>query len=69
MKKIDDEASVNNVVIAFQRVFKSNDPFSDAYNSTVDSKLLLFRTDGYFLTEFQFAALKEAIKTISVTND
>ncbi len=63
MNRLDNKVLINNAIIEFQKIFKNSDPFSNVYNPTVSSKLLLFKTDGYFLTELQFSALKEAIKT------
>ncbi|WDV44825.1 hypothetical protein PV797_15040 [Clostridiaceae bacterium M8S5] len=64
MKRLNDKDSINNAIMEFKKIFKNNNPFSNVYNPKVSSKLLLFRTDGYFLTESQFSALKEAIRTL-----
>lgn len=48
----------------WDRVFKSNDPFEDSFSEEVDSRLLLYPTYGYHLTEEQYHAIVLAAKEI-----
>ncbi len=48
---------LKDMEVAFSKVFKAKDPFEDAFNNNIKSKLLIFPTTGYYLTQKQYASL------------
>ncbi|ALP35240.1 hypothetical protein ASL14_02635 [Paenibacillus sp. IHB B 3084] len=64
MKKISDSETLKVLESNFLKVFKNKDPFDNAYTDSIQAKLLLFPTDGYYLQEEQFNVLCQAISRI-----
>lgn len=60
--KILDKAEIKEAKNIFDKIFKSNSPFEYMYTDYIEETMIVFRTNGYFLTKTQFEALKELIK-------
>jgi hypothetical protein len=52
----------------FSKIFISNDPFSKVFVSSISNKILLYPTEGYYLSEKQFSALNNTIKQFGETS-
>lgn len=53
-------AERERALMALQSIFASVDPFEGDFTSSVESKLLLYPTEGYMLTSAQFDAIRFA---------
>jgi len=51
---------------SWQRVFKSNDPFANPFQETIESRMLMYPTYGFHLDEEQFRALMLTMNDIEV---
>ena len=56
--------NVQELRLAFYRIFKNKDPFNGMFNAHISQKILLCPTDGYYLDKKQFNALIKAVKQI-----
>ena len=52
----------NNIRKAWKRVFASNDPFDDPFQKSVESRLLLYPTEVFYLTDEQYSAFINTLK-------
>lgn len=68
MKKITGVETKKNLECNFQKVFKNKDPFDNCFTENIQTKQLLFPTEGYYLQREQFDALRKAISQIGETN-
>jgi hypothetical protein len=50
----------------WSRIFTTNDPFRDPFQSTVQAKLLFYPTYGYHLTKEQYTAIVRAAQSIGI---
>lgn len=57
LKEIKEIKEIKELKTQFFKVFKGTDPFTDCLKDTVEKKLIVFPTDGYYLTSEQFFAL------------
>src|SRR3989339_312900 len=49
--------NISNLQSIYSKVFKSNDPFSNAAQDSLPMRVVIFPTRGYHLNEEQFTAL------------
>jgi hypothetical protein len=64
MKKITNRAGLTDLKRAFWKIFSSKDPFDTVFQETIEHKILLFPTVGYYLQDVQFDALIQAIEEV-----
>ena len=57
MKKIVGSEALKTLESSFLKVFKNKDSFGNPFTEDIQTKLLLFPTDGYYLQEDQFNVL------------
>lgn len=61
---INQQELVKKVKNSFNHIFKNADPFGRMFNNFINQKIVLCRTDGYYLSREQFDALMNAVKSL-----
>ncbi|QHZ51037.1 hypothetical protein ERICV_01887 [Paenibacillus larvae subsp. larvae] len=64
MRRIQMIDEVQQLHLIFNKVFKTNNPFSEVFTNSINKKIILCPTYGYYLDEQQYEALKNAAKHI-----
>jgi hypothetical protein len=64
MERVQKADDISRLKEAFQRVFKKSDPFGNPFQETLNEKMLIFPTNGYYLQENQFHALMKTIEQV-----
>ncbi len=62
MEKLYDKKQIEYAINSYNKIFKAYDPFSLIFRDNIESKTLIFNTEGYFLSESQFNLLFELIQ-------
>ncbi len=63
---LENKDSIKEAICTYNKIFKNKDPFDDCFRDEIDSKILLFPTDGYILRRRQFESL---IKTMNILGE
>ncbi|WP_063559521.1 hypothetical protein LG307_19340 [Sutcliffiella horikoshii] len=64
MKRIQKQSELLKLKETYEKVILTSDPFINPFKETVEKKLIIFPTDGYYLNKEQFYALKYAIESV-----
>jgi hypothetical protein len=61
---VNENKNITILRAAFYSIFKNKDPFERMFNEHIGHKVLLCRTNGFYLTKKQFEALIKTVKKI-----
>jgi hypothetical protein len=64
IREITNESQRLKLKTEFLKVFKGIDPFHEVFNDAVVERLIIYPTDGYYLTPEQFEALLNAANIV-----
>ncbi|WP_341357511.1 hypothetical protein [Rossellomorea sp. y25] len=68
MERFQKAEDISRLKEAFHRVFKKSDPFGDPFQETLNERVLIFPTNGYYLQENQFHALMKTMEQVGHGN-
>ncbi|SFC82962.1 hypothetical protein SAMN04488168_11058 [Bacillus sp. 491mf] len=63
INEITNENTKQDLMHTFEKIFMSTNPFQYVFTKNIKEVIILFPTDGYYLTEKQFIALQETMVT------
>lgn len=64
---INRRDNISELKKIFSKVFINNDPFGRMFNSSISEKIILYPTDGYYLSKKQFFALINTMRILGET--
>ncbi|WP_044338764.1 hypothetical protein [Rossellomorea aquimaris] len=64
MERFQKADDISRLKEAFHRVFTKSDPFGNPFQKTLNERVLIFPTNGYYLQENQFHALMKTMEQV-----